>query len=1179
MGNEQGKGREMQMPTNESGDRDDYHRHREVAADKSHDDDPDDNVENSDLIKDIPVDELQETEKDIPADELQETEKGDSHQAVAKKYNFIERESMRMARNPCLYFWISFLGSLAIGAIGMIVGNFEVAADNNGWNSRGTNIADRQTQMQLVQSFQVQLHDDTTDDVWLDLINNIQKGWESDDDSSSSSSDDGRRLSSPSVEREHMTLDNIGSWGHRFASGMQMQPWRALEDSHFYLQNNGDWNIQKHRRAALLPIMSDEQIRLLDTLNNTEGTLLEGCNTTWYTSSDMYEKNRLWPIWRTKSSSTSFFDANVLEELCLEEQKTQSYLEKNNLCQKCQDGKRCIQPYSTVFYARLTVDGGMSMSCQELAAAWEADGQDEAHKNTLDQCVGDLLTNYNVDQDGLNVPASCPYGFFPTILDELYPSTERARYSSSIFATTYFYVDALYDSVDNFAQGNTQISGVYDTQYEDFVNMALDEQLLIDMSLAVGSAFVTVLAMVVHTRSPFLSIVGLAQIVLSFPLSFFFYTFVAQLDFFPFLNFIGIFVIFALGADDVFVAVDKWRNARLKNPDASVEEIAAIALPDAAMAMLLTSLTTAVAFFGTAVCPVAPILCFAVFCGMLVVFDYILCILLVFPALCIYDKADHSNRCCCHCRLMTTCKCTKKKSKGNEEEEDEEVVVDEPKVKDASGLDADEPDVHAHQTSKVELEEEMEEGLIHKILRSFYKYLYMFRWPLLVICGASLVWCAIVASQIALPESSDVRLYNEDDNQYEKNFVWRKNLLFSVLEKKVGSEAFVVWGLSPADTGDRNNPDEWSQLVLDPSFNPSDTEAQRYLLGFCDRFFAEDFATPRTDEFVCPINAFDIWIKQQFASDNRSPVYTQYCNGAEKLPMPEEDFGPCMYHWSQEVEEYSVLARQGKITVMYFPFSSRVRYDSPFDDLNDEWHLIEDWMNNDYRNAPASANGRYFSSEDFWWYDTNKSMLNTAFQSAGIAMGAAAAVILFSSRSVVLTIFATVTVGYVLTSVTAMLVAMGWELGFLESILFAILIGVSCDFVIHFSHAYSHLNGHRTREERTLHALLSMGPSVLAAAFTTFSAALVMLFTVIIFFQRFAVVLFLTIIQSLAGSFVVFLTMTVTLGPSDPTYLVDHLLAKCCPALCGRKFEIQGDQEEAEEVGKFDSSEEDIPQK
>ena len=51
---------------------------------------------------------------------------------------------------------------------------------------------------------------------------------------------------------------------------------------------------------------------------------------------------------------------------------------------------------------------------------------------------------------------------------------------------------------------------------------------------------------------------------------------------FPFLNFIGLFVIFALGADDIFVAVDKWKNTRLNNKDLTTEEIAGIALPNAA---------------------------------------------------------------------------------------------------------------------------------------------------------------------------------------------------------------------------------------------------------------------------------------------------------------------------------------------------------------------------------------------------------------------------------------------------------------------------------------------------------------------------------------------------------------------------------------------------------------------
>ena len=38
----------------------------------------------------------------------------------------------------------------------------------------------------------------------------------------------------------------------------------------------------------------------------------------------------------------------------------------------------------------------------------------------------------------------------------------------------------------------------------------------------------------------------------------------------------GIFVVFALGADDVFVAVDTWKNARCELPYGATEQVAAV---------------------------------------------------------------------------------------------------------------------------------------------------------------------------------------------------------------------------------------------------------------------------------------------------------------------------------------------------------------------------------------------------------------------------------------------------------------------------------------------------------------------------------------------------------------------------------------------------------------------------
>jgi hypothetical protein len=270
-----------------------------------------------------------------------------------------------------------------------------------------------------------------------------------------------------------------------------------------------------------------------------------------------------------------------------------------------------------------------------------------------------------------------------------------------------------------------------------------------------------------------------------------------------------------------------------------------------------------------------------------------------------------------------------------------------------------------------------------------------------------------------------------------------------------------------------------------------------FMAFFCPSLFEEDFAGLLNENYTCPFNDFESWLDEQAALDTPDDAYTNNCGGAKSLPIPQDEFHSCMIAWSEQVGETRVLSNEGEVKIIFFNFASRVRWDSPFEDLDDEWHRIEKWFDDSAKSAPAGVNKFFSSSNDFWWYDTNGQMLTTAYGAAAIALGAAAAVLLFSSRSFTLTIFAMITIVYVLTSVTATLVAFGWTLGFLESICFAILIGISVDFVIHFCHSYAHQPGEVSRSDRTKFALIRMGPSILAAAFTTIGAATIMLFTVV----------------------------------------------------------------------------------
>ncbi len=134
-------------------------------------------------------------------------------------------------------------------------------------------------------------------------------------------------------------------------------------------------------------------------------------------------------------------------------------------------------------------------------------------------------------------PDECPFSrFMPTVVDDLFPGSNppTVRYTSSFYSTkkSDFVLGQMYEDAENKnydgSDGNP-LSGVYDTTESDFYDFYSDSIVGRDMILAVGSAGVTVIAMIIHTKSPFLTLMGLLQIILSFPLAYFVYYFIARL--------------------------------------------------------------------------------------------------------------------------------------------------------------------------------------------------------------------------------------------------------------------------------------------------------------------------------------------------------------------------------------------------------------------------------------------------------------------------------------------------------------------------------------------------------------------------------------------------------------------------------------------------------------------------
>ena len=76
----------------------------------------------------------------------------------------------------------------------------------------------------------------------------------------------------------------------------------------------------------------------------------------------------------------------------------------------------------------------------------------------------------------------------------------------------------------------------------------------------------------------------------------------------------------------------------MAQPNVITERISSKVLSDAVSGMMLTTLTRSVEFFANSTIKIAPILCFGVFIGMLIITNYFMIVFLLFACLILNDK-------------------------------------------------------------------------------------------------------------------------------------------------------------------------------------------------------------------------------------------------------------------------------------------------------------------------------------------------------------------------------------------------------------------------------------------------------------------------------------------------------------------------------------------------------------
>lgn len=166
-------------------------------------------------------------------------------------------------------------------------------------------------------------------------------------------------------------------------------------------------------------------------------------------------------------------------------------------------------------------------------------------------------------------------------------------------------------------------------------------QIFYDLMLAVGSISFIFGFIVYHTKSMWISTFAVASILTSFLCTNMIYRVVLDFHYFGFFHVITLFIILGIGADDLFVFLDVWKNTGYHRYESLAHRLSS-AYKKSVKSMFFTSLTTTVAFFASAFSPLLATKSFGVFAGLLVIVNYI-SVVVYFPTVVIIHHIYFKN--------------------------------------------------------------------------------------------------------------------------------------------------------------------------------------------------------------------------------------------------------------------------------------------------------------------------------------------------------------------------------------------------------------------------------------------------------------------------------------------------------------------------------------------------------
>lgn len=675
--------------------------------------------------------------------------------------------------------------------------------------------------------------------------------------------------------------------------------------------------------------------------------------------------------------------------------------------------------------------------------------------------------------------------------------------------------------------------------------------ILVDVGLAFFSLLFVFLYLWLQTGSLFLSIVTVTEILLSMPMAYTFYHSILQFQYFSFLNAMGVYIVFAIGADDAFVFMDAYKQSMYEGPEVlkSLETRMDWVYRRAASAMFITSFTTMSAFVATSLSPLVEVASFGIYAAMLIFFDYVLVITLLPSATILWHNhmALKPNICCACCQKDGCSRlCSKQKTTETEEAstgvelatisnsttEAVQPVADQ-EVEQAAPV----PGRRVVKRRRVEVFFETKfSDFITSVKGRILVFVLFALWLIPVIYFATQVSAATRPDQIFPKNHKFQRIFDIMNDE------------FPVSDDTDLVNVYYVWGIAGMNRDGVNmlmDPTDLGKVQWDDTFS-FDEAAQQHILDSCQLATQQSFMARNPDKPVdaaveCVMVDFKTWLNST----------------GNSFPAPAASSVQLFKQFTEATDPSTVSAQRPNVTAPYsrkwqghYGFvDDKFRFiafetQAPIADrgftvepeLRRIYNEFEDFLTTVNKDAPASAGKAIQTTlpqqqpSKWVWMHTQSVFVRSALTGALFGVCLAFVVLLCATMNIVVALLSTVTIACILGTVLALMVMLGWELGTIESVNLTILAGFSVDYVVHLAHSYMESKS-LDRRERVRHALATMGISVLAGVSTSVGASVFLFLTTLQFFAKFGGFLCMTVAISWLYSNFFFMAALATIGP------------------------------------------------